>query len=399
LLPGPLSPTLQEGLVRLGTWLPFAPAAAMLAHFAHVEVGEATARRRTEALGAAYVQLQLAEVARLEHEAPPSPAGPALQQVSVDGVMVPLQHGEWGEVKVVAIGTVEPPAAPTTEPAHATQLSYFARRAEADQFRWAALGELHRRGTFTAERVVGIADGAEWCQGFYGLHRPDAVRILDFTHAFEYLVAAAQTCFGPEPPAATDWLTTQRHELLTGDPAQVLAALAALPTAAAPDPTRARDAQATALGYLEARRDQIRYATFRAAGYPIGSGMVESANKLVVEARLKGPGMHWAPPSINPMVALRTLAGNDRWDEAWPALTGYVRQRARQTADQRRQRRRAAPAPPTAAPPAPTRPPAPAPSAAPRPKLVVNGRPTAQHPWRRRLLPPRTPAPAPPPKS
>jgi hypothetical protein len=46
------------------------------------------------------------------------------------------------------------------------------------------------------------------------------------------------------------------------------------------------------LEYLEKRREQIRYAEFEAQGYPIGRGVVESANKLMVEARLKGAGMH-----------------------------------------------------------------------------------------------------------
>ena len=44
--------------------------------------------------------------------------------------------------------------------------------------------------------------------------------------------------------------------------------------------------------YLATRQEHMRYATFTAAGYPIGSGCVESAHKLVVEARLKGAGMH-----------------------------------------------------------------------------------------------------------
>jgi hypothetical protein len=49
------------------------------------------------------------------------------------------------------------------------------------------------------------------------------------------------------------------------------------------------------ISYLEKRYEQMRYAQFVASSYPIGSGMVESGNKLVVEARLKGAGMHWAP--------------------------------------------------------------------------------------------------------
>ena len=56
--------------------------------------------------------------------------------------------------------------------------------------------------------------------------------------------------------------------------------------------------------YLKKREKQIQYPTFQAQGWPIGSGIVESGNKLVVEARLKGAGMHWAEQHVNPMLAL-----------------------------------------------------------------------------------------------
>src|SRR6478672_3800441 len=99
LLPGALTPSLQEGAVRLGAWLPFPAAAAALAAFTHTAVSEPTIRRRTEAAGAACVALQTAAVERLEREAPASPVGPAVLQVSVDGAMVPLVgKGQWAEV-------------------------------------------------------------------------------------------------------------------------------------------------------------------------------------------------------------------------------------------------------------------------------------------------------------
>jgi len=74
------------------------------------------------------------------------------------------------------------------------------------------------------------------------------------------------------------------------------------------------------LGSLQKRRRMLDDAWFHARGYPIGSGTVESANTLVVEARLKRAGMHWARAHVNPLVALRTIAGNDRWADAWPQL-------------------------------------------------------------------------------
>jgi hypothetical protein len=391
-------PTLQAGLARLGACAPFARAAALLADFTRVTVSEPTARRLTERAGAAYAAVQTAEAERLLRDAPPPPPGPATQQLSVDGAMVPLVGGAWAEVKTLAVGTVVPAPAPDDPAAvRAGELSYFSRLAPAEEFGRLAVAETHRRGVETAGRVAAVADGAEWCQGFVDVHRPDAIRILDQPHAVAHLGAAAAACLGEGTAAAAAWLAQQAAELTTGDPAAVLAALRDLPTATAREPAAAAAARDATLAYLGARRDQIRYAEFRALGLPIGSGAVESANKLVVEARLKGAGMRWARAHVDPMLALRTAEGNGRWDEAWPQITGQVREQARRRTRTRRLARAPAP-PPAAAPPAAPAPPGPAaiprlpPSG--RPKRVVDGRPTAAHPWKRAVRPPQ-PAPTP----
>ena len=74
------------------------------------------------------------------------------------------------------------------------------------------------------------------------------------------------------------------------------------------------------LAYLEKREAQMRYPVLRAQGWPIGSGAVESGNKLVVEARLKGGGMHWARPHVNPMLGLRNIVCSGRWAREWPRI-------------------------------------------------------------------------------
>jgi hypothetical protein len=54
LLPGSLTPTLHEYLVRLGAWMPFEKGGQLLADFMRLNsVSEATARRQTQAAGAA----------------------------------------------------------------------------------------------------------------------------------------------------------------------------------------------------------------------------------------------------------------------------------------------------------------------------------------------------------
>ena len=390
MLPGHLTPWLAEGVALLGSDSPFAKTRQTLAHFTGTTIAVATARRLTEAAGAAWVQLDLAEVTRLEADpvaaaVPPVGAVAApVQQLSVDGVFAPLVGGEWHEVKVLAVGAVTPDGAGGVQ---TTELSYCARLADHVRFGRETLAELHRRGTLGAPTVVAVADGADWIQGFWDLHVPGAVRVLDFAHAAGYLARAAQAAFGPGTAETGAWLDVWLHELKHGAPDRVLAALAALPAGAARD---------EAMRYLGERRDQIRYAAFAAAGYPIGSGCVESAGKLLVQGRLCGAGMRWAERHVDALLGLRTVADPARWDEVWDRIAAHLRRQARQVRAGRRAARLAA-APPPLAPPSPAPAVDPPPTlAAPRPKRVAHGRPTADHPWKRPgpAAPSRLPAPA-----
>ena len=351
LLPGGLTPHAHECLVRLGVWLPsFEQAAKLLAATLRVKVSEATTRRQTEAAGDAYEAVQEQEVARIEHELPPCPGGGAKLQVSADGAMVPLVGGEWAEVKTVVIGEIgEVVQADGERGVQTKNLSYFSRMVEAQHFNRLALGEIHRRGVETAAQVAAPADGAEWVQRFVDFHCPEAVRILDFPHAAERISAVGQVIFGQGDAQTSAWLDHQLHQLKHAGPAELLAELRRLQTEH-PEVAVLTDN----LAYLEKREPHLHYPTYQAQGLPIGSGAVESAHKVVVAARLKGAGMHWASEHVNPMVALRNLVCNDRWAEAWPTITAQLRhqaaQRQRTLKEQRRLPQTAQPQPPSPTP-------------------------------------------------
>ena len=68
--------------------------------------------------------------------------------------------------------------------------------------------------------------------------------------------------------------------------------------------------------YLEKREAHLNYPDFTQSGWPIGSGSVESANKVGVQARMKGSGMHWKRENVNPMLCLRNALCSDRWEES-----------------------------------------------------------------------------------
>jgi hypothetical protein len=76
-----------------------------------------------------------------------------------------------------------------------------------------------------------------------------------------------------------------------------------------------------ALGYLFRHRQRMHYQTFRQAGYPVGSGTVESACKVVVQQRLCQAGMRWERPRAQALLALRCSLLSNRWEATWRSLS------------------------------------------------------------------------------
>lgn len=326
LLPGILTPYGYECLARLASWMPFEKAAELFEAFMEVRVSKSLSRRYTEAGGAAYVDLQTEEVERLERDTPAAPTGADKLQVSADGAMVPLVHGQWSEVRTVVIGEVQPKVEERGEwVVHTRNLSYFSRKVSAEEFTRLALVEIQRRGVENAKEVGALMDGSDWLQGFSDYHCPDAVRILDFPHAGEHISPIGEFLWGAGTTEMKQWVGEHLHQLKHEGPTGLLAELRNLQKEH-PD----EKAVSGNLAYLEKREKQMQYPQFQEQGWPIGSGIVESGNKLVVEARLKGSGMHWADDNVNPMLALRNILCSDRWKEEWPKIETRLRQQASQ---------------------------------------------------------------------
>jgi hypothetical protein len=411
------SPRVEETLVQLATETTFGKAVRLLKRLTGVLTSKSTARRRTYAAGTAALALEAAEEAQLVANPPPVQPSAVCLQLSIDATTIPLVGGLWTEAKLGSIARVVQGRAKDGQPlAKAVDLTYAARWEPAEEFGQTFTVEAQRRQVDGAALVVSPNDGALWIQGIVDLIAPQAVRILDEPHGAEHLTLISQLVFGPTSLVATDWVARQRTALLEDPdgPTRVLAALdAALAqgphpqaprTAEDPDPAKAL---AREVAYFHTRADEIRYVAFRQAGYPIGSGCVESGHGVVITPRFKGAGRRWAAAHLNPLLVLRTIEANDRWESTWPTIwrelltsTSQLRQSAQQ---QRRALRLLAASDPTsttpllagshATPPAHTADPAPAPPV-PAPKTArAQGtaprtrRPAPDHPWRRPLSP------------
>ncbi len=288
-----------------------------------LDISVATVREITLRNGRLADELIEIEKEHLEKTAPKAIAKPKQLIVSADGAMVQLRNGEWREVKTVAFGEFETiwDAKKQEVVTKTGKISYFSSADKAELFSDKAIVEWQRRGGENAEKVVAVNDGAVWIQGFIDYHCPTATRVIDFAHAQGYIATIGKALYGAESDRFQQWYPQMSKQLGTKAPQRTLNELRFLWTQNQAHP--AADEIEAAIRYLERRQTMIDYPHFRKNGIPIGSGIVESGHKVVMQRRMKQAGMRWADENLNPMLALRMAICNKCWRASWQAIQAH----------------------------------------------------------------------------
>jgi len=246
--------------------------------------------------------------------------------LSTDGGMVHVRHEGWKEVKLTVVSSVRPKTEteltpPTDSRRYAPyepQLmiedhSYQAGLWDANTAGRHQYAEALRRGVPECFKASAVADGARWIERITKENFPDMVQIVDWYHLTEKLWYIGQHYF-PEKTPRTRWVNTQLDALWRGDTDFVIDVLAQLPL-----PTN-DDALASALGYVMRQKERLAYPRYRVAGYPIGSGCVESGINTVVHHRLKTQGQGWKRANIDPMLAALSELHCGRFAASWNSI-------------------------------------------------------------------------------
>ena len=181
-----------------------------------------------------------------------------------------------------------------------------------DEFGPCLRREAIRRGMGSAGKVVVLIDGARGLENMGLDCFKDSVQIVDFYHAMEHAGIVLAALIGKGHPDYKRRLRRWAKRLLK-DKVQSLI-----------DQTRrecAGQAQAPAveeaLGYFVRNVSRMQYGTFRAAGYFIGSGVVEAGCKTVIGSRCKQSGMFWSESGAENILALRCIHSSRRLNEFW----------------------------------------------------------------------------------
>jgi hypothetical protein len=244
--------------------------------------------------------------------------------IGADGVMVPFRPAGgsakgktvWREVKVGILARLSERATKAGKRvAQLKQRRLVAVLGDIDALKPRLWLESVRQGILSSQRVVWLSDGG---RGFWRLFDERfaqyATGILDFYHAAQNLWKGAKAWLDGRTQRARDWFTTSRRQLRRGQADEVLADIqAALELEGLPD--SARQTLTNLYNYLNKHRDHIDYAKFKELGLPIGSGIVESACKWLIQQRFKGVGMRWSEDGFNHLLHLRLAWVNGRFDD------------------------------------------------------------------------------------
>lgn len=175
-----------------------------------------------------------------------------------------------------------------------------------------------KAGATFAKKLVFLSDGAEYLKNICQKTFPSAIRILDWYHAVEHLHDAAKKIFGEEnPDQCKSWLTPLKTLLWDGKVGEVLHALKSEAMSYKGDATPYWEL----IRYYSNHSNAMNYAKFRAEGFFIGSGPMESANSYLVANRMKLSGMSWSRHGAKAMLWLRAKFFEQTWDQFWEKIT------------------------------------------------------------------------------
>lgn len=163
---------------------------------------------------------------------------------------------------------------------------------------------------------VALTDGAAALQQRMQTHLPGFTLVLDIIHASAYLWEVANALLGERHPDRTAWMRRHLEQLLSGQTVALIAALETHLTAPALTPSQ-RETVRKAVGYYQRNLPSMRYDAYLAAGWPIGTGVVEGACGHLVKDRLEQAGMRWTKPGAQAVLDLRAVRLTGAWDAYW----------------------------------------------------------------------------------
>jgi hypothetical protein len=286
----------------------------ILRRFSRVSLSAATARRATQAAGA--------RLAARQQGGAVATAGPwraedfavaghrhTVAYLGLDAFSVPMQRPGGGKAEGRMLYTA---LLYTPDKGRSHYLADFDLDRLGAQLRQAAKA----LGLDQADQVIAVTDAGNGIEACIRRHFwDDLLCILDWYHACEHLQAYARRREPHDAAARQAWVEAAECTLYEQGGAALVAHLRAL---AVPADAAVADELRKLVGYFADNEHRTDYPSYRAHGWDIGSGPVESGCKVLGD-RLKRSGMRWVEAGAAHVAPLRALywSGAGVWDAYW----------------------------------------------------------------------------------
>jgi len=216
----------------------------------------------------------------------------------------------WREPKLLAICVVGPDGKVSRQ----FEPIYDGTLGDADAVFDMLVGYLRALGAHQAARLVLVGDGAHWIwnraeqlRKQLGLPASRMTQIIDWYHAVEHLHSLSAVPARWSAKQRKQWVVKAKKLLWAGQTAPLVQSIDQLAVG------RRAKAVKEHRDYFADNGPRMQYQTFKEAGLPIGSGIIESAVRRIVNMRLKAPGKFWDYDHAEQMLLLRSYLKSGRW--------------------------------------------------------------------------------------
>jgi len=299
----------------------FERASEMLNRVFKIEINKETVREITETIGTcvyiedtARAENSLSRIAEIEYT---REAAETLY-IEIDGAAVNTriedENGStWRENKTVMAFSDKHMIKRADDVNIITQKEYIPLIGSSDDFKKYVFDIALRAGYGKVKNVVVIADGAAWIRNMCMEIFPDAVQILDLYHLKENIYDYAKYLYGEDKAKYTVWAEIIIDKIEKQN--DIDGALSLIP--------RKEKMPVGIVNlpvYIENNRDKMNYKLYKEKNFFVGSGAIESANKIIVQQRLKQAGMRWSVQGAQAMLSLRAKVESRLWNHVVQAV-------------------------------------------------------------------------------
>jgi hypothetical protein len=299
----------------------FEKASEMIEKFTGIKVSESLIRLVTEETGEKVFKQDMNR-AKESYEKPEQAAPALLERYRKEGTLYLFTDGSqvnttladkngssWREMKLGLIFYDGDSIRRKDGKMIITKKEYVTFFGGVEEFKKLLFDAAARAGYGKISQIVFIGDGAHWIWNMCEELFPDAVQILDYYHLSENVHSFAKYLYPNNEVKMKGWANDILDKIGKGLVDEVLESISDLKDVKLP-------AQVPNLKvYIENNRGRIDYRRYKLKGYYIGSGAIESGNKLVIQQRMKQSGMRWSISGGQYIAALRAKYASNQWDK------------------------------------------------------------------------------------